>query len=504
GRLNKKGQMVAFHLYSMKQAIEEGFVIDVLQSFTPYETICKLNKEIEEDPKINSISAKKQIARFIQLHPTNISQRVEIIVEHFKNTVLQELDGQAKAMVITSSREQAVKFFQEIINYIKKKKYTDVKPLVAFSGKVTIDEKEYSESGLNGFSEDKLPDYFDTDNYNILIVANKYQTGFDQKKLVGMYVFKKLSGVNAVQTFERLDRICPPYNKKTFILDFVNSFDDIRFYYGKFYTTTILSNTVTPKGIYDIEARIDSFNVIDPFDIENANNLLTKGKLTEKEQRQLTFYFGKCKKNIETKPIEDQLEFKQAMRSFIRFYDFLILASSFKDKELHQKYNFIVGLNAFLDIKRPGGGYDLTGKIQATKFVQIKGKTLSGKPKSNPIVNLPIATIFGISPDKLKHLSEIINELNSRFGNIFDNDQTINYILRVIDTMKKSEKLKKSAKSNTEKDFSFAFFDEIENTMIDEYEKNREFSKMILDNEDVKKETFGIFMQEIYKILRSE
>lgn len=504
GRLNKKGQMEAFHLYSMKQAIEEGFIIDVLQSFTPYETIYILNKEIKEDPKVNTISAKRQIARFIQLHPTNISQRVEIIVEHFRNTVLQELDGQAKAMVITSSREQAVKFYQEIKSYIDKNNYKNVNPLVAFSGKVTIDEKEYSESGLNGFAEDKLPDYFDTDNYNILIVANKYQTGFDQKKLVGMYVFKKLIGVNAVQTFERLDRICPPYNKKTFILDFENTFDSIRASYGKFYTTTILSNTVSPNGIYEIEARIDSFNVIDPNDIENANNLLIKEKRNAKEEMQLAFYFGKCKKNIETRIIEDQLEFKQAMKSFIRFYEFLILASCFEDKELHKKYNFIVGLNAYLDVRRPGGGYDLTGKIQAYKFIQQKGKTLSGKPKPNPIIKLPDATVFGISPEKLKHLSEILKELNSRFGYKFDTDQTINYVLRIVDMMKKSEKLKKSAKSNNENEFSFAFFDLIKDTMIDEYEKNREFSKMILNNEDLKKETFGMFMQEIYNTLKEE
>ncbi len=507
GRMNKNGQMGAFHLYSMKQAIEEGFIIDVLQSFTPYETFFKLNKEIEDDPKVQTASAKRQIARFIQLHEVNIGQRVEIIIEHFRTTVLPELDGQAKAMVITSSREEAVRYRQGFEDYINRKGYNDVKALVAFSGKVSLEDKdgnkqEYTEVGMNGFPEDKLPDYFDTDDYNVLIVANKYQTGFDQRKLVGMYVLKHLSGVNAVQTFERLDRICPPYHKKTFILDFVNSFDEIRNSYAKFYTTTLLASSITPQGIYDIEAKIDAFNVIDPSDIDAANDLLVKDKKTAKEQSQLVFYFNKCKNVLKTKPIEDQLDFKKTLENFIRFYEFILLVSCFEDIELHKKYHFIVGLDAFLDITRPGGGYDLTGKIQATNFVQKKGETQSGKPKADPVVKLPTAAVFGVSTENYKKLSEIIIEINNRSGAGFDTDIIIQYVIRITDMMKNNKKLQASAKNNTEKDFSFAFFDAIEDAMMDEYDTNREFSKLILENEDIKKQTFGIFEKEMYETLK--
>lgn len=224
GRVNKKGQREAFHIYSMKQAIEEGFILDVLQNYTTYKTYYQINKEIKEDPTCNTNSAKRQIARFVELHETNIAQRIEVIVEHFRTTVMDELGGTAKAMVITNSRESAVKYRQAFEEYITKKGYSNIRALVAFSGKVTLkdDEKEYTEAGLNGFSEDKLPTEFDKDDYKVLLVANKYQTGFDQPKLCAMYILKKLSGVNAVQTLSRLNRICPPYDKKTFILDFVN------------------------------------------------------------------------------------------------------------------------------------------------------------------------------------------------------------------------------------------------------------------------------------------
>ena len=227
GRINPHGQREAFHVYSMKQAIEEGFILDVLQNYTTYDTFYQINKEIEEDPRCKTTDAKRQIARFVELHDTNIIQRIEVIVEHFRTSVMTELGGMAKAMVITASRQGAVKYRQALEDYISKKGYTDIHALVAFSGKVKLpgdDEAEYSEPSMNGFAEDRLTKEFDKDDYNVLLVANKYQTGFDQPKLCAMYVLKKLKGVTAVQTLSRLNRICPPFEKKTFVLDFVNSY----------------------------------------------------------------------------------------------------------------------------------------------------------------------------------------------------------------------------------------------------------------------------------------
>ena len=337
GRMNSKGQHEAFHIYSMKQAIEEGFILDVLQNYITYNTYYRLNKEINEDPLLQTNEAKRQIARFIDLHETNISQRIEVIIEHFRTTVMHELGGQAKAMVITASREAAVKYRQAFEDYVTRKGYTNIRALVAFSGKVKVDDVEYTEPGMNGFSEDKLPEQFDKDEYQVLLVADKYQTGFDQKKLCAMYILKKLHGVATVQTLSRLNRICPPYEKQTFVLDFVNDYDDIIRDFSKFYTTTLLSNSVTPTAVYDIEAKLDGFYVLDPMDVDRFNAILRQENVTLKDKKTIEFLLQKTKRTIENgRPPEEKDEIVLTIRHFIRFYEFLLQVSCFEDFELHK------------------------------------------------------------------------------------------------------------------------------------------------------------------------
>ena len=506
GRVNKKGQREAFHIYSMKQAIEEGFILDVLQNYTTYKTYYQINKEIAEDPKCKTNSAKRQIARFVELHETNIAQRIEVIVEHFRITVMDELGGTAKAMVITNSRESAVKYRQAFEEYINKKGYNNIHALVAFSGKVTFkdDEKEYTEAGLNGFSEEKLPTEFEKDDYKVLLVANKYQTGFDQPKLCAMYILKKLRGVNAVQTLSRLNRICPPYDKKIFILDFVNDYDDIQKAFSKYYTTTLLSNSVTPSAIYDIESKLDGYAVFDPLDIDDANNVLYKNDILANEKRRLTFLFQKTRRNIDTFDKEDQKEIILTMRHFVRFYEFLLQASCFEDIELHKKYRFVSLLLAYINIKHPGGGYNLEGKINATNFAQNKKGSYSKKLKSDPMVKLPTAEKFGIPDDKEEKLSNIIIEINSRVGREYDRDFTVKSMLQIKDIMLKSEKLKTAAQNNTEKDFEFPYFDNIDEALIEGLEQNQDFFSLLLGNEEMKKRVMGIFMDEIYNELKEK
>lgn len=506
GKVNTKGQREAFHIYSMKQAIEEGFILDVLQNYITYKTYYQINKEIEEDPKCKTNSAKRQIARFVELHETNIAQRVEVIVEHFRTTVMDELGGKAKAMVITVSRESAVKYRKAFEEYITKKGYDNIHALVAFSGKVKLkdDENEYTEAGLNGFSQDKLPTEFDKDDYNVLLVANKYQTGFDQPKLCAMYILKKLRGVNAVQALSRLNRICPPYDKKTFILDFVNDYKDMLAAFSKYYTTTLLSNSVTPSTIYDIEAKVDGYAVIDPIDIDDANDILYKDNITAKEKKRLTYLFQKAKKNIDKLDYDEQRELVLAMRSFVRFYEFLLQVSCFEDIELHKKYKFIALLLAYVNIKHPGGGYNLDGKISAMNFVQKKKGEHKAKLKSDPVTKLPTADHFVIPPDKEEKLSLIIAEINSIAGKDYDNDVAVKAMLQIKDIMMKSEKLKKSAKNNTEKDFEFAYFDNIDDALIEGLEQNQDFFSLLLGNEEMKRKVLGIFTDEIYNSLRNE
>ena len=505
GTLNKKGKKEAFHVYSMKQAIEEEFILDVLQNYTTYNTFYTLNKEIAEDPKCKTNDAKRQIARYVELNETNVAQRTEIIVEHFRQYVMSELGGQAKAMVLTRYKENALTYYNAFKEYIKKKRYADLDTLVAFSGKVKLDgdDTTYTEVSINGFAEDQLPRKFDTDDYQILIVANKYQTGFDQKKLCAMYILKSLNGVNAVQALSRLNRICPPYKKKTFVLDFVNNYDDMKKAFSKYYTTTILSNTITPSSITDIEAKLDGFYIINPLDIENGAQLMMKSSLTTAEEKQMNFLLGKTEKELKKRTINEQREFLTTLRHFVRFYEFLLQATCYEDVELHKKYLYISAFIDYVNIGQSGSGYDLKGKVKAINFIQKKDKEYKGeKLKSDPSVKLPTADDFGLTDDKEKKLSEIIAEINSKTGKKYDNDVVVKSMLQIRDLMMKSDKLKTSAKNNSADDFNFTFYDNVDDALIEGLEQNQDFFSLLLNNEEMKRQVLGIFAEEIYRSLR--
>lgn len=507
GRLNDKGQYQAFHVYSMKQAIEEGFILDVLQNYVEYNTFYHINKKILDDPEMKTSDAKRQIARFIKLHETNIAQRIEIIIEHFRTSVMHELGGKAKAMVITSSREEAVKYKLAFEEYIKRKNYNDIKALVAFSGKLKLknDDTEYSEAMMNGFSEDKLTREFDKDDYQVLLVANKYQTGFDQPKLCAMYVLKKLKNVAAVQTLSRLNRICPPYTKKTFILDFVNSCEDMEKAFAPYYTTTLLSNTVTPQTIYELEAKVDGFYVVDPADIEDFSQLLYSGEITSKIKTRLNFLLNKSVKQLEKYDVPKQREFITNVRHFIRFYEFLIQVTCFEDIELHKKYVYLTHLEARLNIGDKGGGYNLDGKLQATNFVQKKEKeTKNTKITGAPVVKLPVPGDGSITEAAKEKLSQIIEEINSKMGTKFDTDVAVKSMLQIKDLMMKSDSLKTSAKNNTEADFKDSFYSNVDDALIDGLEQNQDFYTLLLNNDEVKRNVLDIFVPEIYNMLKKE
>jgi type I restriction enzyme R subunit len=506
GILNTRGQYEAFHNYSMKQAIEEGFILDVLQNYTTYDTLYQINKAIEEDPRCKTTEAKRQIARFVELHETNISQRIEVIIEHFRTSVMTELGGMAKAMVITASRQGAVKYRQAFEDYITKKGYKGIHALVAFSGKVKLpgdETTEYSEASMNGFSEEQLTKEFEKDDYQVLLVANKYQTGFDQPKLCAMYVMKKLKGVAAVQTLSRLNRVFPPFEKHTFVLDFVNNYEDITAAFAPYYTTTLLSNSVTPTTIYDIEANIDSYTVLDPEDINVVNELLYSDNISSKDKQRLVFYFKKTKNLIEKFDETKQREIVALMRHFVRYYEFLIQVSCFEDIDLHKKYNFISYLLSYININHAGGGFNLDGKIKASDFVQKKEKEhKESNLVAKPVIKLPTAESFGLTIAKEEKLSQIIAEINSRTGKAYDNDVAVKAMLQIRDLLLKSEKLKTSARNNTVKDFEFSYFDDIDNALIEGLSQNQDFFSMLLSNDDLKRQVLGIFTDEIYTSLR--
>lgn len=319
-----------------------------------------------------------------------------------------------------------------------------------------------------------------------------------------MYVLKKLKGVNAVQTLSRLNRICAPYDKKTFVLDFVNSYEDIKSAFAPFYTTTLLANSVTPSAVYDLEAKIDAYGILDPADIEAANDILYDDKVNGKQKQRLTFFLQKSKKLIEHYEYNTQRQCVADMRSFVRFYEFLLQVSSFEDTDLHKKYNFVSYLLAYINIKHPGGGFNLDGKIKATNFVQKKGEEhKSADLVADPVMKLPTAEHFGLTEDKEKRLSEIIDEINSRTGKNYDNDLVVRAMLQIRDILMKSEKLKTSARNNTQQDFEFSYFDDIDDALIEGLSQNQDFFSMLLSNDEMKRQVLGIFSDEIYKSLRN-
>ena len=270
GQLNPETNVYEpFHLYSMRQAIEEGFIMDVLANYTTYQTFWKIEKATEEDPEYDARKARRAIARFVSLHPYHLAQKAEIIVEHFRKHTAKEMGGLAKAMVVTSSRLHAVRYKQNIDKYIKAKGYDDIRTLVAFSGK--IDDGTgipLTEANMNGFPESRTAEEFATPDYGVLIVAEKFQTGFDQPLLHTMYVDKILVGLAAVQTLSRLNRI-HPLKENTFVLDFRNDTETIVEAFEQFHGCTVAPPT-DPNILWDTRRRLDDFDVLRPEEIEAA------------------------------------------------------------------------------------------------------------------------------------------------------------------------------------------------------------------------------------------
>ena len=515
GTLNEKGKKECFDLYSMKQAIEEGFILNVLDNYTTYETYYKINKLVDEDDFVKTKNAKRQINKLVESNDMNISQKVAIIVEHFKNNIMHMLGGEAKAMVVTSSRANAVKYKKEFEKYIKENGYQNIHALVAFSGKVILkdDPAEYTSIMMNteghglpkGFREedDYIRQSFDTEDYNVLLVANKFQTGFDQKKLVAMYVDKKLKNVAAVQTLSRLNRICPPYDKKTFVLDFKNTYESIKKSFSTWYDTTQLIESINPHDIYDVEAKLDAWGLLDYDDINEFNDLIYLNKRTSKQKEKMWGILQVAKDKFDKFKIIDQYEIKITIKKFIKFYSFMIQVSNFSDIDLHKKYNFLSYLIKELDINSGTVELDITHKISATDFVQKETGTFTdGGIEQGEGLKASRPTDFIIDEDKKQKLSEIIKEINDYYNKEFNVDVATKSVLQIKDLLLENVKLKESAKVNKLKDFKFTYNDCIKDALLEGYEQNIDFFELLLNNSELKDRLMNVYVEEIYKTLR--
>jgi type I restriction enzyme R subunit len=422
GTKGADGLPYPFHLYSMRQAIEEQFILDVLQNYMTYKAYYQLEKGIEDDPEFSGRRAQPRVARFASLHPTAIGQKVEVIIEHFRRHVRQELSGHAKAMIVTASREHAFRYFRGVREYIEAKRYTDLRALLAFSGELEVDGEKWTEAAVNGFAETELPRQFDTDEYQLLIVAEKYQTGFDQPKLCAMYVDRKLAGLQAVQTLSRLNRIYPA-KERTFVLDFQNTIEEIQEAFKPFYEATTLEANSDPNQIYQLRGRLEKFGVLDAGEIERFAETYYKGPLVSHDRARLEGLVRQAVTRIEHEEENQQEEFRQLLKSYMRFYSFVAQVVRLQDTGLEKLYSYATWLAKLLPNREVPPDIEITPdmlRLQAFRVEQKEDGSASLQAGDTKALQ-PISE-FAAKPyteDEERALSEIVKAFNERHGTQF-------------------------------------------------------------------------------------
>ncbi|MGE3327470.1 MAG: type I restriction endonuclease subunit R [Acidimicrobiia bacterium] len=491
-----------FHLYSMRQAIDEGFILDVLANYTTYKTYWRIEKAIADDPAYETHKARQAIARFVSLHPYSLAQKAEIIVEHFRRHTAAKIGGRAKAMVVTSSRLHAVRYKQSIDKYLVAKGYTDLAALVAFSGKVIADDGEFTEHGMNHFPEAETADRFDTDDYQVMIVAEKFQTGFDQPLLHTMYVDKPLSGLATVQTLSRLNRIAPG-KTDTFVLDFRNDTDDIVKAFEPYYGRTVAPPT-DPNLLWDTRHRLDGWDVLRPDEVETAVAVLVT--LTDaKDHGTIYALLDPAVERFRALHEEDRLGFKDALDKFVRTYSFLSQVVSFGDTKLERDYGFCRALAAYLRDQSTVERLDLGTEIELTHLrteITFEGSlaldTDTGEVKS----------VFGDGRGKAKEpdvetLSQIVEVLNERFGlQLGEADQLL--FDQFETEWLNDPDLAAQANANTLQNFRHVFDPKFMTTVVTRMDANEAIFKQILDDPDFRNSLADFYLAKVYQRLRRE
>ncbi|XOQ45321.1 MAG: Type I site-specific restriction-modification system, R (restriction) subunit and related helicases [Clostridium sp.] len=505
GTIGPDGLPHPFHLYSMRQAIEEGFILDVLQNYVTYETYFKLAKRIEDDPTFDRAKATKALTRYVSLHPHNIAQKTEIMVEHFRSVTRHKIGGRAKAMVVTSSRLHAVRYKHAFDEYIKKKGYRDMKTLVAFSGTVKDGDVDYKESDMNGFKESELPERFATDEYQVLLVAEKYQTGFDQPLLHTMYVDKKLSGVKAVQTLSRLNRTCAG-KADTFVLDFVNKAEDIQEAFKPYYQATIVEEVTEPNLLYDIETQLHSYGVYLKEELDKFAYVYfkPKDKKTSKDRAMLNHLIDITVERFKKLEEQRKQDFSSQATKYIRLYSFILQITPFEDVELHKLYVYLTYLLKKLP-KKKGSNVHLADEI-ALEYYTTK-KTFEGSISlSSDDENVPVTPVkfagTGVKEEQEEYLSSIIERLNKRFGTDFTKADQLS-VEQIKEDFASDEDLVQKAKTNTIDDFRLAFEKVFINKVIDRMDQNQAFFTRVLDDEQFKNALMEYMLVETYAKLKN-
>ena len=467
GKKPEEDKYRAFHIYSMLQAIEEGFIKDVLLQYTPYSVTYEIQKRIENDPTYEETPATRAVKAYHDNHQHVINQKTEIIVEKFREITLRAMKGQAKAMVVTSSRAHALRYFMQIKKYCEEKGYSNVHPMVAFSGKVKYNDVEYTEVKLNSdgdlhISEERLPLYFASDMYNMLVVADKYQTGFDEPLLHTMFVDKKLKNVKAVQTLSRLNRSHKD-KEDTFVLDFVNEPNDIKKAFEPFYTATDLIRPVDVNGVYNFRNDIAQYHLWSINDEEAIYKLAMQTKGDKNRLGKLTNAFKTIVDRFMALDEETRFKVRSLIKNFVRFYAYMAQVERTYDRSLYKTYIFCDLLFRLLP-KFSHEKVDLNKQIQLINSRIEEGKTQQiilekgkGDIKGENVKG-------GNKPDdNVDLLSNIIDKVNLMFkGNFSPADRVIvEAIYDKLSTASAKKKLTKQANNNDPKQFAESIFPDI-------------------------------------------
>jgi type I restriction enzyme R subunit len=509
GQPGPDGKPLPFHLYSMRQAIEEGFILDVLQHYTTYKTYFRLLKSVEDDPQVDKRKAARALARFMSLHPHNIAQKTEVIVEHFWHFTRHRIGGKAKAMVVTPSRLHAVRYKQALDRYIAEKGCQgDVKTLVAFSGTVTDPDtgKEYTEVGMNqGIKEKELPEKFATDEYQILVVAEKYQTGFDQPLLHTMYVDKRLAGIQAVQALSRLNRTHPGKDD-TFVLDFVNETQEILDAFQPYYEQTSIAEQADPRQLYDLQARLDGCQVYYKAEVEEFARVFYKPKQrqTPADHAKMNACLDPAVARFGRLDEEKQEEFRKVLAAYRNLYAFLSQVIPFQDSDLEKLYSFVRYLLAKLP-KRSGPRYQFDDQVtlQYYRLQKISEGAIALKEAEEAPIYGPSAVGTGVAREQKIELSLLIDILNEQLGTDFKPADQLFFDSVREDAVADSE-LQQMALANTMENFGYVFLRALEGLFIDRMEQNEEITARFLNEPEFQRVVGQNLLQQVYKQIHTQ
>lgn len=505
----------AFDLYPMRQAIEERFILDVLANYMPYQVLHRIEKAVQDDPRFEGQRAARAIARFVELHPHQIAQKVEVAVEHFRANVRHRLDGQAKAMVVTSSREAAVRWWLAMRAYIAEQGYDDVSALVAFSGEVEVDGQVWTEPAANGMPETAVPEALDGPGFNVLLVAEKYQTGFDQPKLVAMYVDKQLAGVNAVQTLSRLNR-CYPGKDITMIVDFRNTVEEILEAFKPYYEATALRAATEPNQVYILRDRLLAIGFIDEQDVRAFAEILYGGG-TDHEKRPVLealarrsvtrFSAGRGRDEEETARLEGQREeFRQLGSSYVRFYSFVASAWRVNDPDLENLHGYMVWVNRLLP--RPDGHADAEITEDMIRLVKTELRPgTAGNAGLVPGQGTKLAPIsdfgaHGLNEEEELELSVLVRAFNERHGlDLKPEDAAV--LVRAGEEVRDDPAMAAILRNNPRDIGEREFKDAFEERAAEGFERNRQFGTAFMQDEGFRAAIAGLVYGVVMRDLRA-